>query len=335
MKYRWWGLPLVPLYALGVWLHRRFQVSQRAPLQTLIVGNLSTGGTGKTPHTEYLLRLFGHLNTAFLSRGYRRNTQGFRYILPDSTAGEVGDEPLQIARKFPDVLGAVGENRLTALRQMAREHPHLQRAVLDDAYQHHALRGDVYLLLSTYDQPFFRDFLLPFGNLREPRTAAARAHAIVITKCPVGLSANEAQRYRQAIARFSQAPVFFSSLRYSLPTNLQGQTLPKGSRVLAASGLAWPRPWLEHVQAHYDMVGSFSYGDHHRFSSREVAHWQEQLKHHKAKGLICTEKDGVKIAPIWPETLANQLYVQHVEPEFLFAEEHSFTELMQSLLKPA
>ncbi len=183
-------LPISLLYGLGttirVFLYEtssKKSVSFDIPI--ISVGNLSTGGTGKSPHVEYLIMLLRpYLNVATLSRGYGRKSKGFRVVTPEDTAETVGDEPLQFKRKFQDVLVTVGEERTMAIPQIMGHANNVQVILLDDAYQHLAVNPGLNILLTDYKRPFFKDFLLPSGNLREWPSGKKRADIIVVTKCP-------------------------------------------------------------------------------------------------------------------------------------------------------
>ena len=167
--------------------------SQKSPIRTLVVGNLSVGGTGKTPFVEFLVRkLRDEVALGTLSRGYGRKTQGFIQVLPTSTAAEVGDEPLQLFTQFKGEIPVfVGEDRVGATQKIKKYRPDLQLLVFDDAFQHRKLNSDFRIVLTPYSTPFSKDYLLPMGRLRESRSGAKRADVVVVTKCPAELSQHE------------------------------------------------------------------------------------------------------------------------------------------------
>ena len=185
--------PLTVLYGLGVSLRSLFYTSgvlkhTTFSLPIISVGNLSVGGAGKTPHVEYLVQLLkDYVHVATLSRGYKRKTKGFLLVHPHQSATQVGDEPLQYKRKYPDVTVAVGENRSLAIPEMLQHAPQTQVILLDDAFQHIAIRPSLNILLTEHGQLFTDDFLLPSGRLREWRSAYERADTIIVSKCPPDL----------------------------------------------------------------------------------------------------------------------------------------------------
>ena len=164
-------------------------------IPVISVGNLSIGGAGKTPHIEYLIRLLkDYVNIATLSRGYKRKTKGFMVVHPRNTAEQVGDEPLQFKRKFPDIEVAVAEDRSFAIPELLKWNAELQIVLLDDAFQHRSIKPGLNILLTQFNLPFTRDFLLPSGRLREWRSAYERADIIVVSKCPIDVSEEEKKR---------------------------------------------------------------------------------------------------------------------------------------------
>jgi tetraacyldisaccharide 4'-kinase len=187
-------------------------------IPTISVGNLSVGGTGKTPHIEYLIRLLSpYIQVATLSRGYGRKTEGFRFVEQNSTPQEVGDEPLQFKLKYPDVPVAVGESRSFAIPQLLQKNGHVRTILLDDAYQHLAVKPYLNILLTDYARPFTHDLVLPAGMLREWPSGYQRADIIIITKCPNTLSTQEKAKWIAEINPYAHQKVFFSKFEYKTP----------------------------------------------------------------------------------------------------------------------
>ncbi|CBY17781.1 unnamed protein product [Oikopleura dioica] len=182
---------------------------------TLVVGNLSVGGTGKTPQIEYLIRLLsGVYKVAVLSRGYKRKTKGFLLVSEASSVEEIGDEPLQFFKKFKNITVAVDEKRVHGIQELLKQHsPEI--VLLDDAFQHRTLKASIYILLTSYADLFTNDFLLPVGNLRESRHGAKRAETIIVTKCPADLSKKEQQEIAKKINPSKNQSLFFTSISYS------------------------------------------------------------------------------------------------------------------------
>ena len=212
--------PIMPIYYLVTWLRNKLydlgikkSVSYGFPV--ICVGNLSTGGTGKTPMIEYLIHLLkADYKVATLSRGYKRKTKGFQLADKNATAETIGDEPFQFYSKFRnEILVAVDANRCNGIQNLLNENSEV--ILLDDAYQHRKVKAGFNILLTTYNNPYFNDLVLPTGNLREPKGGASRANIIVVTKCPKGLSDNEKSNYIKRIHPEKHQHVFFSSIAYS------------------------------------------------------------------------------------------------------------------------
>ncbi|AHM62516.1 tetraacyldisaccharide 4''-kinase [Flammeovirgaceae bacterium 311] len=297
------------------------------------VGNLSVGGTGKTPMVEYLVRLLlPHYPLATLSRGYGRSTKGFRLATPLDTALTLGDEPYQYYRKWEGSLPvAVGEDRALAINYLLKERPELEIILLDDAYQHRRVRPHFNILLTTFQQPFWRDHLLPAGRLRESRKGAKRAQALVITKCPATLPEAEQHRLEQAARQYlnEDVPVFFSTIEYepALPlSQLATKEPPKpGSPVLLLSGLANPKPLVEWVRTHYQLVGHQQYGDHHQFTAANLKKLQEEYYSHAGTGtiIITSEKDAARLVHPQLKLMLQELPLYYIPIRQRFLESDS------------
>ena len=275
--------------------------SQKSPIPTLVVGNLSVGGTGKTPWVEFLVRkLRDEVAVGTLSRGYGRSTKGFIQVLPSSTAAEVGDEPLQLYTQFKEEIPVfVGEDRVGATQKIQQLRPDLQLLILDDAFQHRKLNPDFRILLTPYSSPFFKDFLLPMGRLRESRAGAKRADVVVVTKCPAELSQDEKNKLAEELAPYlnPEADLFFSSLTYGSPYHVAGPKQTEITEVIALAGLADNAPFFTYCKQQYALIDSFSFPDHYAYSPEDAARILEILGQEKGKNavLLTTEKDAVKL----------------------------------------
>ena len=275
--------------------------SQKSPIPTLVVGNLSVGGTGKTPWVEFLVRkLRDEVAVGTLSRGYGRKTQGFIQVLPTSSAAEVGDEPLQLYTQFKEEIPVfVGEDRVGATQKIQQLWPDLQLLILDDAFQHRKLNADFRMLLTPYTTPFSKDHLLPMGRLRESRSGAKRADVAVVTKCPADLSQDEKNKLAKELTPYlnSEAELFFSSLTYGKPYQVAGPKLTDFSSVIALAGLADNGPFLTYCKQQYALIDSFSFPDHHAYRPEDAARILEVLGREEGKNavLLTTEKDAVKL----------------------------------------
>lgn len=325
-RYVLWPLSL--MYGLGITLRNAtyrwgLRNIYRSPLPGIGVGNLSAGGTGKTPMVEWLLSRLTHHRPALVSRGYGRHTKGLICWTGMESAADVGDEVYQILKKFPAVPGAVSEKRSHAMRALEANN-NVGLLILDDAFQHQSVALDVHLLLTTYQRPYTRDLLLPAGYLREPRREARRAHIIILTKCPETLNKKEASALRREINPRPEQQLFFSSIRYGKLQNTFGEEWPRDQReATIVTGIAQPAPLLEHLHQRLVVKEHWRYPDHHQFSRGEV---QRILRH--AGPVITTEKDWVRLLPALRAANARHVYYLPVETRILFAQE---AELLRSI----
>lgn len=264
-------------------------------LPVISVGNLSVGGTGKTPMIEHLIRrLSGDRKIATLSRGYKRTTKGFRMAGPNDSPATLGDEPFQFYRKFKDnVVVAVGEERAMAIPQIVDEHPETDVILLDDAFQHRRVKPSLQILLTDYHHPFYDDFLLPAGRLRESKKGAGRADVVVVTKCPEHLSEEEMMTIESKISTYSEKPVFFSTIRYGDPVPM-GHSTPFDNPVILVTGLADPTSLEQYVKTNFKLVQHVRYPDHHPYQQDEVGTIARIATEANAC-VITSEKDSVKL----------------------------------------
>lgn len=324
------GLLYQGVMALRNWAFKAGWLPQRHfPLPVIVVGNLNTGGTGKTPMVEWLLQELKLHPVAVISRGYGRRSKGTMPVPGDGEAATYGDEPTQIARNFPQAQVWVAERRREGLTRSLEKTPDLQAAILDDAFQHRYVWGHFRLLLTTWQDPFYSDWPLPMGRLRERRQGAARAHAVVVTKCPPHLDASQRAHYQTAIQRYTQAPVFFSQLSYQPPRNVKGQA-PTQFLVAALTGIAHPEPFLEHLEEHYTVLEHLAYPDHHRFTPADVARLQEHL--YQGIPLVTTQKDYVRLLPHLPEEQHHMVYIIQVAHTFPSTDHAALLALLHSHL---
>ncbi len=295
--------PFAWLYALVMAVRNQLydlnlKKTHRFPVPVLGVGNLSVGGTGKTPHVEYLVRLLGaQYRVATLSRGYGRQTKGFRLAGDADSAATLGDEPYQLYRKFaPAVTVAVGERRAEAIPAILRAHPGTDVIILDDAYQHRSVTPNLSILLTDYSRPFFRDHVLPAGRLREARSGAARAHAVIVTKCPAGLSPARQQEIASAVRRYArpEVPVFFTGIRYGAPVAF-GSEKTFHPDVVLVSGLANPAPLESYAREQFGLRAHLAFRDHHRYGEADLRRMEGTLAQTGGRALLVTEKDYVKL----------------------------------------
>ncbi|MFD2999105.1 tetraacyldisaccharide 4'-kinase [Pontibacter toksunensis] len=287
--------------------------STRFGLPVISVGNLTVGGTGKTPHVEYLLRLLQSYKVATLSRGYKRQSKGFLLADATSTAALLGDEPYQYHRDFPSVAVAVSEDRVEGIQQLQQQVPRVEVVVLDDAMQHRPVQPSLNILLTDFNRPFYKDFVLPAGLLREPRQGAARADAVVVSKCPGKLGAAQQSKIRKEIEKYAapDTPIFFSTFVYGAPVGI-GLSVAPTQKVLLLTGIANANPLVENlVAAGHTVVKHVGYSDHHAYSEQDLQKLKQLLQKPELSGatVITTRKDAVKLAGPGLEALTKQLPV--------------------------
>ena len=272
-------------------------------LPVISVGNLTVGGTGKTPHIEWLIRLLkDEYSIATLSRGYGRKTKGFLLANPDSKATDIGDEPMQFFTKFGEqVTVSVGEERALAIPSILHEQPDTQVILLDDAYQHRRVNPSFNILLTDFHRPFYKDFLLPAGRLRESREGAKRANIIVVSKCPEHLSKTEQETIAKQIRPYAKenTPIYFSTIEYGTPVNIHTEeTLTETKQpVILLTGIAQTGPLETYIQQKYELLQHISFSDHADYTSTKIEHILSEVKKHHAQQpiIITTEKDAVKL----------------------------------------
>lgn len=340
-------IPFSWLYGLGVYLRNKqfdagLKKSVSFEIPVISVGNLSAGGTGKTPMVEYLLRfLEGSFKTGVLSRGYRRKTRGYLEVEISMAAIETGDEQLQIKRKFPDVMVAVCEERATGIPLMIAENPDLEIVILDDAFQHRQVKPGISLLITDYAHPYTRDLLLPAGRLREPAVNAKRADAIIVAKCPPLITFQERSEMAKEMAIQPAQPVFFTFQEYGAPFEIfdpDKKWMPEsGDQLLLFCGIANPDSLLKYLNEKTGHVKCIKFADHHPYSLTDLKKIQQEFGRIAAarKFLITTEKDAVRLLPFKEYLLSQQLeiYCVPVQTAFFEGDKNRFDELIMSCLR--
>lgn len=282
------GLGAVYAFATDVrnWMFDHGWLRERSfDVPTICVGNLAVGGTGKTPHCEWLVQhlLDDGRCVAILSRGYGRKTRGYLEGTPASRAEDIGDEPLQMLQRFGDrVHVAVCEDRCRGIEQLTERHPQIDVIVMDDAFQHRYVRPTSRILLTAYNRLYDSDHVMPAGRLRERAQGAQRADIIIVTKCPSALSAAQRNAIMQRLAPIPHQQVFFTSIAYA-------DSVPSAD-VLLITGIAHPEPLVEHLTAHGTTVSRhLAYRDHHAFTAVDVNRIEEAAQ--QAEHIITTAKD--------------------------------------------
>lgn len=281
-------------------------------LPIIAVGNLSVGGTGKTPMVEYLVRLLSPKHDLVtLSRGYKRTSKG--YLLADvgTKMEDIGDEPFQYFSKFKNIHVAVDANRVEGVANTLKLLPNTNLIILDDAFQHRKIKAGFYILLTSFDDLFFNDFLLPAGNLRESRSGFQRADVVIVTKCPSNLSVEKQNEIKKKI-KVNPENVFFSTIQYSTEIFSQKEKLKLeelASDFIAVAGIAKPNYFYNYLQCSQENCLTFP--DHHSFSERDL---EKIINKAKGKKIITTEKDYMRLQGLLPENL---LYYLPIEVRFL------------------
>lgn len=327
--------PLSKLFGLGVAVRnflfdkQLFLKSVSFDIPTVVVGNISVGGSGKTPHVEYLVREFSGNSVAVLSRGYRRRTKGFVLASASSHPEDVGDEPYQIFRRFGgNVPVAVCEDRVEGIKRLRELIPGLEMVILDDAFQHRYVRPTVSMVLTEYSRPPYTDHLMPLGRLREPGHALRRADIVVVTKCPATLKPMDIRVVKERLGLYPYQKLCFSRFRYLDPRPLYPESAPatmpprtKDDVAVSVTGIANPRPFLRYLRSTGLRVKVMSFPDHHAFSKSDMAAIEAKFDaaHGANKYVLTTEKDAVRLAacPYYPARLRPYTYYIPIEVEFV------------------
>ncbi|WP_329903535.1 tetraacyldisaccharide 4'-kinase [Porphyromonas pogonae] len=363
-----WFRPLSSLYGAAVKLRNMLFdqgviKSHTYPIPLICVGNLSVGGSGKTPHVELLLRkLTPKHKIAVISRGYKRSTKGLIIATPHSTAKEIGDEPKQIVSKFPGILMVLDGNRRRAMEYLLNlpkcERPDI--VIMDDGFQHRYVRPSFSIILSDYNNPLISDSLLPEGTLREPASSRYRADAVIVTKCPQGLQPIDTRIARRDLALYPDQYLFFSHIVYGDTLRIQDLakkvdpppdisqekidhplSINHQTPVIALSGIAKPELFQNYLRQHYNYIEEINYGDHHQFCSQDIKHIHDtyhrvQQQNDKQVIIITTEKDAVRLADIlesFDKEVVSALYYLPIEVKILRGWEDSFNRMLDKAVK--
>jgi tetraacyldisaccharide 4'-kinase len=345
IKYlRWLLLPFSLVYGLVVMMRNWFYdaglfTSRSFDMPIISVGNLDVGGAGKSPMTEYLVRLLkDDHKLATLSRGYGRQTKGFLKATATTTATEFGDEPSQFHQKFPDITVAVAEKRTVGIEQLKEDH---EVIILDDAYQHRAVDPGFKILLFDYNRLNEPKFLLPAGNLREPFIGRYRADVFVVSKCPKDLTQKQQQEALDILLPLNDQQVFFTSINYlplqNLEGNLVSQNIDNDTTVFLLTGIANAQPLLTYINQHTLHVIHHNYPDHHQFSLKNIAKLAKDFNDCKAskKVIITTEKDAQRLhePQLLPQVKTLPIWVLPIGVQFLNRQQQQFNNTIHNYVK--
>ena len=289
-----------------------FKKSTAFNLPIIAVGNLSVGGTGKTPMVEYLIRLLSDkYNLAVLSRGYKRKSKGFYLAKDTTTIEEIGDEPFQYYSKFKNINVAVNANRVEGVETILKALPKTDVVLLDDAFQHRKIKAGFYIMLTAYNDLFYNDLVLPAGNLRECKSGVKRANVVVVTKCPKDLSEQKMLQIKNKID-IDNDKIFFSTINYhhSVTNNLEEIAVTDlKNDFIAVAGIAKPEYFYAYLKCDKNNCSTFP--DHHFFSNQDI---NNILQKANGRKIITTEKDYMRLQNLLPK---NQLYYLPIEMCFL------------------
>lgn len=305
--------PLALIYKAVVQLRNRLfdwkiLPSEAFDIPVISVGNITVGGTGKTPHTEYLIHLLSpHYHIALLSRGYKRKSSGFTVAETTSTSAEVGDEPLQIKRKFPHITVAVDADRRRGIHQIRKHFPEVNLILLDDAFQHRYVTPSTSILLTDINRLIYEDKMLPAGRLREPLSGKSRANIVIVTKCPDDIKPIDFRIIAKHLQLYPYQRLYFTTFRYGALTPVFPDTctIPQDTpvdislykNVVIVSGIASPHTFIHHIHTLCPAAQSLTFGDHHDFTARDIT----RIKKLSTRALpddtlvIVTEKDAARL----------------------------------------
>ncbi len=333
--------PLASLYKTGVSFRHflfdhGFLKSEHFNIPIICIGNITVGGTGKTPMAEMVISyMTQHHKVALLSRGYGRKTKGYLEVKTDSHYRSVGDEPLQIKLKFPDVTVVVCEKRVEGIRRIRQEHPEVDLIIMDDGFQHRFVEPKVNIIMIDATRPVQHDKMLPAGTLRDLPEQLYRAHYFIVTKCPDPMQALDRSILKKQLVQFAYQSIYFTRYesfgpRPVFPKEGAKQNLTADLKVIALSGIGNPKPFLKTLHDRYKVIEELTLDDHHVYKMRDVHHLEALLKQHPDAVVITTEKDAVKFAnrAKVPPTLRQKMYYQPINITFIG---DSATDFLQKL----
>ncbi|MBR5466223.1 MAG: tetraacyldisaccharide 4'-kinase [Bacteroidaceae bacterium] len=312
IKKNTWLTPLSWMYGLVVFLRNRFfdwgvLKSKKYDIPIISVGNLTIGGTGKTPHIEYLIKLLSkRYKVAVLSRGYKRKSNGYILANEETPMEFIGDESWQIKQKFPDIYVAVDANRCHGIEQLMKDKStrDVQIILLDDAFQHRHVTPGRNILLTDYHRLFSKDSLLPVGRLREPASGKERANMVIVTKCPANMSPMDYRIIAESLKLRPYQQLYFSSIKYGRLVNLYTQDTKSMAElskynVLLLTGIGCPKQMNIDMSQRFASVKSIDFSDHHYYSQSDISYIAEEIKKiPEPRLIITTEKDTTKLVSL-------------------------------------
>ena len=333
----------------------------RPSVPSICIGNITVGGTGKTPHTEMIIRTlmeqeeWASKNLAVLSRGYKRKSKGFQQVPVDGRALDYGDEPLQIKKKFPAITVAVDSSRAEGCgfltdpesvksskkgrRCIFKDFPKSDLIILDDAFQHRAVKASVNIVLVDYNRPIFKDHLMPMGKLRDLASRIKAADIVIVSKCPKYMDAWEKGKFEKRLGLNKNQHIFFTTIAYDTPAAIFPEGDPRylyAQKLILFSGIANDAPLARHLSSNYQIVKHFNFPDHHKFSRADILSIRNAADVHPTSVVMTTEKDcqRVRDSKAVPESLKTRLFYAPIKTEFLNEEDREqFISVLLSYLK--
>lgn len=348
-----WPLSKVYGVIIGV-RNRMFDIGilkqQEFDIPVISVGNIAVGGTGKTPHTEYIVDLLkDHFNIGILSRGYKRKTHGFVLADHNSSSRQIGDEPYQMYLKFKDhksITVAVCENRCMGIKKLRELNPSISLLILDDAFQHRYVKPKISIVLTEFARPLYNDKIMPLGRLREPIHSISRADIVIVTKCPDEMKPIDYRVLKNNLNLYPYQNLFFSRYNYGdlasvFPENVTYipnlEWLSKTDGLLVVTGIANPRPLVKHLKKYKPIIKVKQFDDHHHYTIEDYKSIVEAFKilRGEKKYIITTEKDAVRLTecPYFPEELKPFLFYVPIKVSFLSNDTKLFDIELHKLIK--
>ncbi len=308
--------------------------SVRFRVPIICVGNITVGGTGKTPCIEYLVQLTrADFNPGLISRGYRRKTKGVVMANSASDASEIGDEPFQIKQRFPAMPIVVAEKRVDGINHLL-QNSNVNLILMDDGFQHRAVEAGVYIMMMDYNRPLWNDFTFPAGNMRESAAGRKRADIIIVSKCPPDLTEETKIQYINKLKTSASQEVYFTTIKYGkLESFSHHKPLSETpERIIAVSGIANPVPYINHLKSHTNNVQELSFGDHHNFTSSDIELINRRFAEDERNSIVVvTQKDVARLTTMDLGNFAfmQKLYILPIEMEFLFNEKTKFDKIIK------
>jgi tetraacyldisaccharide 4'-kinase len=323
------------LYKSGLYTRSKFD------FPIICVGNLTAGGTGKTPHIEWLIKnLSGNYHVAVLSRGYKRKTIGYVLSSPISTPEQIGDEPYQIKQKFLQVPVAVSENRVLGIPALLGDEPNTEVVLMDDGFQHLSIQAGFNIVLCDYNRPYYKDSLMPSGLLRENKTGANRADVIIVSKCPSNLGLVEKNKIKQQLKLQANQTVYFSTIQYkniiAITDTAKQQGIPNVQQpTVALAGIAKASLFINQVKSIQQQVIPLVFNDHQTYTDDRIQQLAATASIHPNSIIITTEKDAVKLKSSRMLPHINHLPIWYIPIgiEILFEEEHHLLQQINQYIK--